>query len=61
MGLADLKAFEDFIGTKKYFMGDKICNEDASMFGGIAQVVNHDRGPFNTYLMSKINFFQMAE
>ena len=38
-------------------MGDRICNEDASMFGGLAQVVNHDRGPFNTFLMSKINFF----
>ena len=51
IGIADLKAFEDFLGNKKYLMGDRICNEDASIFGGIAQVVNHDRGPFNKYIM----------
>jgi hypothetical protein len=57
IGLIDLKAFEDFLGDKKYLMGDKICNEDASMFGGLAQVINHDRGPFNTFVMSWFKHF----
>ena len=55
--MADLKAFEDFLGNKKYLMGERICNEDASMFGGLAQVINHDRGPFNNFVMSLFNLF----
>jgi hypothetical protein len=52
IGRKDLQALEDFVNGKKYLMGDKVCNEDASVFGGLAQVVNHDRGPLNEYLMS---------
>jgi hypothetical protein len=51
-----LRAFEVFIGNKKYLMGDKICNEDASIFGMMATLANHDRGPFNKYFMSRLIF-----
>jgi hypothetical protein len=50
----DLDALEIFIGNKKYLMGEKICNEDASIFGLLAQLVNHDSGPINKYFMSKL-------
>jgi len=52
IGIEDLKAIETFIGSKKFLMGEQVCNEDASLFGMLCQVVFHDRGPFNTYVSS---------
>ena len=49
-----MDALENFIDNKKYLMGEKICNEDASVFGLLAQAINHDSGPINKYLMSKL-------
>ena len=48
-----MEAIETLLGGKKFLMGDQICNEDASIFATIAQVINHDRGPFNDYYKSK--------
>jgi glutathione S-transferase len=55
IGLKDMEAFEIFMadGKKKFLMADKPCNEDASMFALLAQVVNHDRGPFNKYMKAE--------
>ncbi len=38
---------------KKFLMGDRVCNEDASIFGLMAQVINHDRGIFNKFVMNE--------
>ena len=57
IGMEDGQAFENFLGNKKYLMGDTICNEDASMFGLLAQVINHDRGPLNKFFLGKKNTF----
>lgn len=54
IGIKDLNAFEAFIGGKKFLMGERVCNEDASIFGVLAQLINHDRGPLNQHLMSKV-------
>lgn len=54
-----MKAVEDFIGNKKFLMGDRICNEDASLFGMLCQVIYHDKGPFNKYVMGWKNFIKM--
>ena len=51
IGISDLKAICDFIGTNKYLMGDRICNADASLFAYIAQVIHHDNGELHDYLM----------
>ena len=53
----DIDALEIFIGNKKYLMGENICNEDASIFGLLAQLVNHDAGPVNKYFMGKLTHF----
>lgn len=54
IGKEDIIAFENFIGTKKYLMGDRVCNEDASLFGLLAQLVNHDKSQINKFFISKI-------
>jgi hypothetical protein len=51
IAIEDTRAIEVFLGSKKFLMGDKPCNEDASMFGMIAQAINHDRGPINRFVM----------
>lgn len=56
IGRDDMKAINDFIGEKKFLMGEKVCNEDASLFGGLCQIMYHDKGPLNEFLMSKIVF-----
>ncbi|PCJ20730.1 MAG: glutathione S-transferase [Candidatus Cloacimonadota bacterium] len=33
------KALSDFLGNKKYFMGDKICSLDANAFGILAEFI----------------------
>ena len=47
-----MRSLENFIANKKFLMGDQVCNEDASIFGHVAQLINHDRGPLNNFLMS---------
>ena len=53
IGIEDGQAIENFLGNKKYLMGDAICNEDASVFGLLAQAINHDRGPINKFFLGK--------
>jgi hypothetical protein len=53
IGMDDLKAINDYIGSKKFLFGDKPCNEDASIFGMICQIVHHDKGPLNEFITSK--------
>ena len=47
-----MQAINTFIGNKKFLMGDKPCNEDASMFGCLCQGKFNDRGRLNEYLNS---------
>ena len=56
IGIKDMDALETFMGGKKFLMGDRVCNEDASLFGMVAQLVNHDRGPFNQHFISESLF-----
>ena len=55
IGRADLKAFNDIIGTNKFIFGYEVSDVDAALFGILAQVMFNDRGPLNDYLIS--NFF----
>ena len=52
IGKTDLKSFNDIIGTNKFLFGDEVCDVDAALFGMLAQIMYHDRGPLNEYLMS---------
>ena len=53
IGTTDLKAFEDFLGNKKCFFGEKFCVIDAIIFSVVTQFVYYDRGQLNDYLLSK--------
>ena len=53
LGVQDLKSLETFISNKKYFFGDTPTVEDASLFGFTTQIVYHDSGPLNEYILSK--------
>ena len=52
IGKTDLKSFNDIIGTNKFLFGDEVCDVDAALFGMLAQIMYHDLGPLNEYLMS---------
>lgn len=56
IGTTDLKALNIFIGNKKFLMGDNSCNEDASLFGILAQSVYNGKGRLHDYVMSIINY-----
>jgi glutathione S-transferase len=56
IGRKDLKALEDFVGNKRYLLGDKPCNEDASVFAFMATILYLDKGPLNEFLSSKLAF-----
>ena len=47
---ADLNSLNDFIGNKKFLLGDKVCDEDAALFGMLSQLVYHDRTFLHNYL-----------
>lgn len=53
IGVTDLKAINDFIGEKRYFMGDKLSNIDATLFGYLTQLINHSDGKLSNYVKSK--------
>ncbi|XP_067667471.1 failed axon connections homolog [Haliotis asinina] len=40
----DLQSLSDFIGTKKFLMGDEPCETDCAVFGQLAQVYWHFMG-----------------
>ncbi|XP_067666077.1 failed axon connections homolog [Haliotis asinina] len=40
----DLQSLSDFIGTKKFLMGDEPCETDCAVFGQLSQVYWHFRG-----------------
>ena len=48
-----MKAIETFLEGKIFLMGNTLCNEDASLFGILCQVMFNDRGVLNQYLKSK--------
>ena len=50
--LAKLKALNDFLEDKKYLLGDRPCNEDASLFGIFAQFIYAYNGTLNKYILS---------
>ena len=50
IGKADLDAINNFIGDKKYLLGDKVCDTDATLFGLLCQIWCHDRKTLNTHL-----------
>ena len=37
-------------------MGDRVCNEDASIFGILCQIIYNDQGPLNNFIISNDNF-----
>lgn len=49
-----LKALNDFLEDKKFLIGDRPCNEDASVFGIFAQFVYSENGTLNKYIMSNL-------
>jgi hypothetical protein len=57
IGFEDLRSLNEFIGGKKYLMGEKVCNEDASIFGNLVQIIyfNTD-SPLCQFLKSMSNF-----
>jgi hypothetical protein len=57
IGKDDLKALNDYIDNKKYFMGDQATDIDACIFGMICQFIYHDKGPLNIYIKSKLKKF----
>lgn len=40
----------DFLAGKKYLIGDKPCNEDASVFGQVAQIIYTNNGILNKFI-----------
>ena len=50
----DLNALNDFIGNKKFLLGDKACDADASIFGMMSQIICHDRGFLNKHVTGTI-------
>ncbi|XP_056017176.1 failed axon connections homolog [Ostrea edulis] len=40
----DLKALSKFIGSKKFLLGDRVCQADAAVFGMLAQLYWHGFG-----------------
>ena len=55
IGKADLKAIDDLIEANKFLFGDEPCETDASVFAIMAQVLYHDRGPFNEFATSLLS------
>jgi hypothetical protein len=54
IGKADLKALNDIIGNKKYFLSnDHFCEVDASVFGLLCQVAYHANGVLHDYYKSE--------
>lgn len=52
-----LKSLNDFLEGKKFLIGDKPCNEDASVFGAVAQTVYTETGTLNQFIMSEMQFY----
>merc|ERR1711879_1051024 len=53
IGLADLKAFSEYLGNKPFLFGEKPCIADASLFGFLAQILStHDE---DNWLRKTIN------
>ena len=50
IGMADISALENFLGSKTFLFGDKPCNEDAVVFSMISQFICVDNGPFNEFI-----------
>lgn len=53
IGKADLRAFETFLGNKKYLFGEQPCVEDATLFSFTCMIIHLDKGPFNQFINSE--------
>lgn len=53
IGIKDLKSLETFLANKKYFFGESPTVEDAIIFGFTAQLVFHDTGPLNDFILTQ--------
>ena len=49
---ADLDALNSFIGDKRFLLGDRVCDADASLFAMLAQIYFSDRKTQHNYLIS---------
>ena len=49
----DLKAINDYIGTRKYLTGDSPCNEDAALFGVLAQAKYQYLGELTDFILNE--------
>ncbi|KAI0222593.1 Failed axon connections-like [Lamellibrachia satsuma] len=55
IGQADLKALSDFLGNKKFFMGDKPSEVDCAIFGLLAIIYWHlPRSPLEDYMKEEL-------
>ena len=50
IGRADLTAIDNFIGDKKFLMGDQPCNEDAGVFACLCQIIYNEQGALNKFI-----------
>jgi len=50
IGKKDLKSLDVFLRGKRFLLGDKPCNEDAAVFGIVAQFVYTDSGTLNKFI-----------
>ena len=53
IGRKDLSALNEFLAGKKYLIGDSPCNEDAAIFGIVAQIVYTENGTLSNFIKSK--------
>lgn len=53
IGDSDMLAINDFIGQKKFLLGDEVCDADASVFCMLVQIYYHERGHMYQYLKDK--------
>jgi hypothetical protein len=53
IGKDDMKALNDIIGNKKYFLSNEyFCDVDAAVFGLVCQVAYHANGVLHDYYIS---------
>lgn len=50
---SDLKAINDYIGSRKFLTGNSPCNEDAALFGMLAQVRYQYLGELTDYVLNE--------
>lgn len=57
IGKSDMKALNDIIGNKRYFLSNEYyCDVDAAVFGLLCQLAYHSNGVLYDYFKSMIAF-----